>query len=648
MDKLQHIKNLILKLNEARFNYEQLNKTIISDLEYDKLYDELVLLEKETGIVFSNSPTMNVGYEVLSDLKKIKHDKKMLSLDKTKDVLKLQSFLDKQIGILSYKLDGLTIVLTYSNGELLKAVTRGNGEIGEDITNNVKVFKNVPLKISYKDELIIRGEGIISFLEFDKINSFLDDDLKYKNPRNLCSGTVRQLNNEIVAKRNVDFYAFSLVTSDDVDFKNEKKNQLQFLENLGFTVVAYKIVDDKNVSDAVLSFKEDIKNNDFASDGLVLTYNDILYSDSLGETSKFPKDSIAFKWEDEKAETTLLDIFWSASRTGLLNPVAIFSPVSLEGTTVNRASLHNVSIVKELNLGIGDTITVYKANMIIPQVAENLTNIGGVFIPDKCPDCGANTEIRKVKEGEALYCTNDNCVAKTVQSLVHFVSRDALNIEGLSEETLKKFHELEIVSNYVDIFKLEKYSERIKDMEGFGVRSYNKLIKSIDKSKDCELANFIYSLGINQVGLSSAKLLCKKIDNNPLEIPNVDYDTLISIDGFGDIISNSIINYFKDDLNLKLYNEMIEILKFKQLNIVVDSKLDGLVFVITGDLVNFKNRNELKSVIESFGGTVTGSVSKKTTALINNDIFSPSSKNEKAKSLDIDILTEEQFVDKYL
>ncbi|WP_334293185.1 NAD-dependent DNA ligase LigA [Tyzzerella sp. An114] len=645
------MKELINILNNASRSYYQKNESLVSDFEYDKLYDELMKIEKDTGVILANSPTQNVGYTVLSNLTKVKHDEKILSLDKTKEPEKLKSWLENQEGVLSWKLDGLTIVLKYNNGELVQAITRGNGEVGEDITHNAKVFKNIPLKISYKDELIVRGEGIISYSDFERINEELDENESYKNPRNLCSGTVRQLNSEITSKRNVMFYAFTVFKAFGVDFDDKKSNQLLWLKTLGFDVVYNKIVNSDNIIDSVYEFENKIPENDFASDGLVLTYNSISYSSSLGTTAKFPKDSIAFKWKDETAETILREIEWNTSRTGLINPIAVFDSVELEGTTVNRASVHNVSILEDLKLGIGDTIKVYKANMIIPQIAENITKSGNCEIPKNCPVCNGETEIRSIRDGKALYCTNPNCSAQRIRSLSHFVSRDAMNIEGLSEETIKKFVEKGFISDYTDIYSLYKYADDIKNMEGFGEKSYNNLIESIEKSKNTELPNFIYALGINHVGLSNAKLLCKNINYDINKIFEVSQDELINIDGFGDIIAHSIVSYFADNKNRELLNKILKIVSFNTVEIseeTENSNINGKTFVITGDLNNFTNRKELQNKIESLGGKVTGSVTKKTNYLINNDILSESSKNKKAKELGIPIITEEDFIKEFL
>lgn len=639
---LERMKELIRLLNEASENYYQHDTEIMSNYEYDKLYDELVKLENTSGITLTNSPTQKVGYTVLSDLKKVKHESKMLSLDKTKDIEKLKSWLGTQDGLLSWKLDGLTIVLNYNNGELIQAVTRGNGEIGEDITHNAKVFKNIPLKIDFDFELVLRGEAVIGYTDFKKINDNLQEDEQYKNPRNLCSGTVRQLNSEIAAKRNVMFYAFTLVKAGDKDFQNLKSNQLDWLKALGFDTVEYKKVNGDNIEKEVKWFESEIKNNDFASDGLVLTFNDINYSQNLGSTSKFPRDSIAFKWADEMAETTLLDIYWNTSRTGRINPIAIFEPVELEGTTVNRASLHNLSILEELNLRIGDRIKVYKANMIIPQIAENCSL--KKVIPDRCPVCGQEAEVRQIHEEKVLYCTNPNCKAQLVHSLEHYTSRDATNIDGISEATLEKFVESGFIENYTDIYNLSKYEESIKTMEGFGEKSYNNLIASVEKSKHIQLPNFIYALGISNVGLSNAKLLCKKYNYDINKIINASEEELISIEGFGEIIAHEIYKYFHNQNNIELLNKVLTYLDIETPKEEEQKTLEGKIFVITGSLNLFKNRKELQTKIEDLGGKVSASVSSKTSYLINNDNMSDSSKNKKAKELNVKIITEEEFV----
>lgn len=642
---MERMKQLIEILNEASKAYYQEDRQIMSDHEYDFLYDELSALEKETGIILSGSPTQQVGYTVLSNLVKVKHDTPILSLDKTKEAEKLKDWLSDKEGILSWKLDGLTIVLKYQNGHLQQAITRGNGEVGEDITHNARVFYNLPLQITFLGDLVLRGEGIISFSEFEKINGALEEGEAYKNPRNLCSGTVRQLNSEIAAKRKVMFYAFTLVQAEGKDFGDTKLERMQWLESLGFQVVEHQLVTAETLTDAIERYKEKIPQNDFASDGLVLTYNSVSYSADLGRTSKFPKDSMAFKWADEKAETILRKIDWNTSRTGSMNPVAIFDPVELEGSTVSRASVHNVSVLEELQLGIGDTIEVYKANMIIPQIAANLTKSGNVEIPAYCGVCGGETEIRALKEGKALYCTNPNCLAQRIFSLVHFTSRDAMNIEGLSEETLKKLVDKGFISYYPDIYTLEQYEAEIKEMDGFGKRSYEKLIKSIEKSKKVPLPNFIYALGINHVGLSNAKLLCKSFDYDLEKIKNAEEEALMAVDGYGSIIAHSVKNYFGHKENLELLDQILPMLEFiKPEETTEAGVLSGLTFVITGELEHFKNRKELQQKIEEKGGKVTGSVTKKTSYLINNDVASLSSKNKKANELGVQILNEEGFL----
>ena len=645
------MKDLVEKLNEAAKAYYQEDREILSNQEYDALYDELAALEEKTGTILANSPTQKVGYTVLSNLVKVKHESPILSLDKTKETAKLESFLGEKTGILSWKLDGLTIVLKYKNGTLEQAITRGNGEIGEDVTHNAKVFSNLPVSIPFKGELVLRGEGVIPYSSFYRINEELGEEEQYKNPRNLCSGTVRQLNSEIAAKRNVKFFAFTLVSAEGKEISDSKAENMDWLASLGFDVVEHVMVNAENVGAEVEHFRNKIEENDIASDGLVMTFDSISYSIGLGRTSKFPKDSIAFKWADEMAETTLREIEWNTSRTGLMNPVAIFDPVELEGSTVSRASVHNVSILKELKLSIGDRIKVYKANMIIPQIAENLTGeISTAEIPEKCFVCGGETELRKLRDGEALYCTNPNCSAQRIQALSHFVSRDAMNMEGLSEETLKKFLEQGFVENYPDLFRLEEYKTAIMEMEGFGEKSYNNLIASIEKAKDVELPNFIYALGINHVGLRNAKLLCANFGFDLEKIKEATEEELVQVEGFGAIIAHSIHAYFKEEAHLQLLADALQYLRIAAAEEAEaeESPLMGLTFVVTGDLEHFANRKELQALIEKSGGKVTGSVTKKTNFLINNDIHSASSKNKKAAELGIPILSEQDFIDKFL
>ena len=645
MDKTDRMKELVEKLNEAAKVYYSGTDEIMSNYEYDKLYDELLALEKETGIVLTGSPTNRVGYETLSELPKEQHEKPMLSLDKTKSVDALAEFAGTHKSLLSWKLDGLTVVLTYNEGRLEKAVTRGNGYVGEVITPNARVFKNIPVEIPYKGELVIRGEAIIRYSDFEKIKSEIDDDSeKYKNPRNLCSGSVRQLSNEITARRNVNLIVFALIKADGVNFGNSREKQFEWLEAQGFQVVERRMADRSNMAEAVKFFADKIKDNDFPSDGLVLLYDDIAYGDSLGTTAKFPRNAIAFKWADETANTTLTDVEWSASRTGLINPVAIFEPVELEGTTVSRASVHNVSIVKELKLGIGDKITVYKANMIIPQIAENLTESGSLEIPKVCPVCGKPTEIRQANDAQSLYCTNPDCQAKHVKSFEHFVSRNALNIDGISEQTLEKFIDCGFIKNYTDLYHLDRYRDRIVGMDGFGVKSYDNIANSVEASRKTTLARVIYGMGIAGIGLANAKLICRQYDDDVDAVMSASKEELVSIDGIGDVLASAFHDYFADEENCRRFKALLSELIIEREERNTSSPISGKVFVITGAVEHFANRDELKSYIESLGGKATGSVSARTDYLINNDSTSNSSKNKKAKELNIPIITEDEFI----
>lgn len=645
--KQERMQELVTLLNRAAKAYYQDAQEIMSNLEYDRLYDELTKLEAELGITLSDSPTVNVGYEVLSELPKERHESPMLSLDKTKEVEDLKRFVGDQKAMMSWKMDGLTIVLTYRDGTLFKAVTRGNGEVGEVITNNARVFKNIPLKISYQGELILRGEAIIGYKDFEKINEEIADiDARYKNPRNLCSGSVRQLNNEITAKRNVRFYAFTLVQADGVDFHNSREKQMDWLREQGFEVVEHVMVTRDQVEDAVAEFSRKIVDNDFPSDGLVLVYDDIAYGRSLGRTAKFPRDSYAFKWADEQVRTKLLEIEWSPSRTGLINPVAIFEPVELEGTTVSRASVHNISIMEELELGIGDEIEVYKANMIIPQIAENLTRSGVRDIPKVCPVCGGKTEIRQVSNAKALYCTNPECQAKHIKSFSLFVSRDALNIEGLSESTLEKFIDRGYVKEFADLFHLDRYEEEIKEMEGFGEKSFNNLKASVEKARETTLPQVLYGLGIANVGLSNAKVICKEFKNDLDAMLHADAEQLSEISGIGAVIAGTFTAYFQNPAHVgQLKNLLGELKIHAEEGEAKEQIFGGVNFVITGSVTHFANRKEVKELIESLGGKVTGSVTSKTNYLINNDITSTSSKNKKANELGIPIISEEMFLE---
>ena len=645
-NSLQRMKELVETLNGAAKAYYQEDREIMSNQEYDSLYDQLEQLEKETGTVLTNSPTVRVGYEAVNELPKEEHPSPMLSLDKTKDREVLRSFIGEHRCLLSWKLDGLTIVLTYENGELVKAVTRGNGIVGEVITNNAKVFKNIPLRIPYKGQLVLRGEAIITYSEFERINETIGDaDAKYKNPRNRCSGSVRQLNNEITARRNVRFYAFALVSVQDVDFHNSREQQFIWLKEQGFEVVEYKVVTSTSLDEAMNYFSTAIVNNDFPSDGLVVTYDDIAYGESLGSTAKFPRNSFAFKWADEMRETKLVDMEWSPSRTGLINPVAIFEPVELEGTTVSRASVHNISIVKELQLGIGDTIKVYKANMIIPQIAENLTRSGNLVIPDKCPVCGHEARIRKENDVETLYCMNPDCVAKKIKSFSLFTSRDAMNIDGLSEATLEKFIAMGFIHNLGDIFEIGKYKDQIVEMEGFGQKSFDNLMASLEKAKETTLAKVIYSLGIAGIGLANARVICRYFDDDIEKIRHADAEEINSIEGIGPVLAGSLADYFSSEENNKKLDHLLGHLHLIREETAGEQVFAGKTFVITGSVEHFANRSEAKAFIEARGGKVTGSVTKKTDYLINNDKTSGSSKNKKAQELGIPILSEEDFLE---
>ena len=654
MNKMERMKELIALLNEASKAYYAQDKEIMSNYEYDALYDELVALEEELGTVLSNSPTINVGYEALSELPKERHETPMLSLGKTKDRDEIRDWLLDKEGLLSWKLDGLTVVLTYENGELQKAVTRGNGEIGDVITNNAKVFKNLPHRIAFRGKLVLRGEAVIKYSDFEEINASIENaDEKYKNPRNLCSGSIRQLNNEITAKRNVRFYAFSFVSASDengdVDFSNSKEAQFLFLKEQGFEVVDYIKVNKDTVIPAIEEFAKRVQDFDIPSDGLVLTFEDIAYGKSLGRTAKSPRDSIAFKWQDEIRETTLLEIEWSPSRTGLINPVAIFEPVELEGTTVSRASVHNVSVLRGLKLGIGDTITVYKANMIIPQIAQNLTESDTVELPTVCPVCGGLTKVQQVNDTQSLYCMNPDCDAKKVKAFAHFVNRDALNIEGLSEASLEKFLGMGFLHEFADLFHLDKYRDEITTMEGFGEKSYNNLIESVDKARHTSLPRVIYALGITGIGLANAKVICREFAFDVEEMISADEERLSSIDGVGEVLAGAFCSYFSKQENVEQFKLLLEELDLEKETVDrSNDAVNGKVFVVTGSLQYFENRDTLKTKIESLGGKVTGSVTGKTDALINNDITSTSSKNKKAAQLNVPVITEETFIREYL
>ena len=657
MDKRKRIEELVELLNQAGKAYYEAGQEIISNLEYDKAYDELVRLEEETGIVLSASPTQNVGYSVATALPKEEHASPMLSLDKTKSVETLQSFLGEQKGILSWKLDGLTVVMTYEKGELVKAVTRGNGRIGEIVTENAKRFRNLPLRIPFKGRLVLRGEALIRYSDFAKINEEIPEEgAKYKNPRNLCSGSVRQLDPKITWERRVYFFPFTLVSVEEgedrssreggglPDFHNSHEAEFEFLEQQGFQVVGRRTVNKEELPGAVSDFSEQVKKNDFPSDGLVLLMDDISYGKSLGTTAKFPRNALAFKWEDEEEKTILREVEWSPSRTGLINPVAIFDPVELEGTVVSRASLHNISYLEDLKLGIGDEITVYKANMIIPQIGENLTKSGQLPIPEHCPACHEETKIVQDKEAKMLYCENPHCPAKRIKQFALFVSRDALNIEGLSEMTLEKFIGKGFIQEFPDLFSLKEHKEEIIAMEGFGQKSYDKLIENAEKARQTSLARLLYGLGIGGIGASNARVLSEAFHDDAEALSRAELSEVVSIKGIGPILGESIVRYFKEEENCRLFRKLLSILHLHKEEKAENAALSGKVFVITGSLVHFQNRKELEEEIRKAGASTASSVSKNTSYLINNDKNSTSSKNKKAQDLGIPILSEEDFL----
>lgn len=650
MNDVQRMKELAGRLKEAAKAYYAQDREIMSNYEYDRLYDELEELERKTGVVLAGSPTVSVGYEAVDELPKERHETPMLSLGKTKNREELAEWLKDRSGLLSWKLDGLTIVLTYRDGQLLKAVTRGNGEVGEVITPNARTFVNLPLQIPFAGELVLRGEAVITYADFARINGEIEDvDARYKNPRNLCSGSVRQLDSRITAERSVRFFAFSLVSAKDVDFHNSRKRQFLFLREQGFETVEYRMVTAQNVVETVDWFESRIAQNPVPSDGLVLTYEDIAYGESLGTTAKFPRSSIAFKWADELAKTTLRDVEWSASRTGLINPVAIFDPVELEGTTVSRASVHNVSIVRQLKLGIGDKITVYKANMIIPQIAENLTQSGSLQIPDVCPVCGGPARITRENDTETLVCVNPDCDAKKLKSFSLFVSRDAFGIDGLSEATLEKFLAKGFLHTYADLFHLDRHREEIVEMDGFGEKSYQNLVNSVEKARTIPLAKLIYSLGIPNIGLANAKMICREYQNDLKRMLEAPAQELAAIDGVGPVIAGAFRTFFDQEKNREALEALLkEVILQKESFSQNGLPLSGKSFVITGSLNHFENRSAMKEAIENLGGKVTGSVTGKTACLINNDSQSTSAKNKKARELGVEVVTEEEFIERFL
>ncbi len=645
-EKLTRLRELTELLNQAARAYYQESREIMPNVEYDRLYDELKELEEETQVTLSGSPTSMVGYQVVSELPKEKHAAPMLSLDKTKDVGTLASWLGDQQGLLSWKLDGLTIVLTYREGQLQKAVTRGNGEIGEVVTANARCFENIPMSIPFQGEMVLRGEALIRYSDFERINELQGEaDSQYKNPRNLCSGSVRQLNTQITAERHVRFYAFYLVSAEGMDFGNSRRNQFEWLKTQGFDVVEYRMVTSQTLPAAVTEFENAVSANDLPSDGLVLCLEDIAYGEALGRTAKFPRHSLAFKWADETEQTQLKYIEWSPSRTGLINPVAVFEPVQLEGTTVSRASVHNISILKELELGEGDTIKVYKANMIIPQIAENLTRSGTAAIPDTCPACGGPAVIRAEAGTETLYCVNPDCPVKKLKSYALFASRDALNIDGLSEATLEKLIGTGAVHEPADLFHLQDYREKIIALDGFGEKSFDNLCRSAEAASHTTLPRLLYGLGIANIGPANARMICSAFDYDLDRVISASREELAEIDGVGPVIADAFAGYFESEENLNILSHVLEYVTLEPVRTASDDIFAHQTFVITGSLSHFANRDQLKSWIEDRGGKVTASVTGRTTCLINNDINSASAKNRKAKELGIPIMTEEEFLE---
>ena len=628
-------------LNEASKAYYARGEEIMSNFEYDKIYDELVELEKQSGIILAGSPTQQVGYEILSELPKEVHPSRMLSLDKTKNRNELKEWLGDHQGILSWKLDGLTIVLTYDDGKLIKAVTRGNGDVGEVITPNAKTFVNLPHQIAYKGNLVIRGEAVISYEDFEKINSEIEENAgRYKNPRNLCAGSVRQLNSEITASRRIRFFAFTLVSASDISFKM-RSEQMKWLAEQGFDTVTERLVNADNIVETVDLFESEVQENPIPSDGLVLAFDDLEYSASLGTTAKFPRDSIAFKWQDQTEKTVLREIEWNASRTGLINPIAVFDPVELEGTTVSRASVHNLSIVEELALGIGDTIEVYKANMIIPQISANLTRSANLELPKTCPACDTPVIIKNEQGVKTINCPNPKCPAKRIKSLTLFVSRDAMNIDGLSEATIEKFADAGYLKELADFYHLDNHRDEIVKAEGFGEKSFNNMQKAIDASRNVKPEKLLYALGIPGIGVANAKLISKACKAEWSKIESITKPELLEIDGIGDVMAEAYVSFFADEENRAKLARLKAELDIDESFEEAGALLKDLTFVITGSLNHYANRDELKALIESLGGKVSGSVSAKTSYLINNDTTSTSGKNKKAKELGIAVIDED-------
>lgn len=648
MDKVRRIKELIEILNNASFNYYNSNP-IMSDYEWDKLYDELKLLEQETNIIYSNSPTQNVGCKVLDKIEKVTHNHPMLSLDKCHSEKDLIDFAKDKDCILSVKCDGLTTSLHYINGKLIGAESRGNGIEGGNILENVMTIKNIPLNVPYKEELIIDGETIIDWNTFNKINEGLPTGQdKFKHPRNLASASLNVLDTKIAASRNMRFIAWRVIKG--LNCKSVFFS-LKEAEKLGFEIVPMwtytnKSSDKENISTMLSDLQDKADNLGIPYDGAVMTYDDIEYGKSLGRTEKFFKHSIAYKYEDELYETNLNDIEWNTSKTGLINPVAVFEPVDLDGAITTKATLHNISYIEKLQLGIGDTIQVYRANMVIPKVHDNLTRSNTWKLPDKCPCCGGNVEIHNENGSKTLHCMNNDCKAKLLGKLSHFVSKNAINIDGLSEQTLQKFIDLGWLNTFKDIYYLSDHKEEMYKLDGFGKKSVDKLLESIEKSRNTTLDRFIYGLCIPLIGRTASKTITKEFNNQPEEFYNIwchGYD-FTKLNDFGDTMNNSMQDFIKN--NYRWIAVLIGEFIFRESdnNDNIKQVLEGKTFVITGSLRFYKNREELAAVIERNGGKISGSVSAKTSYLINNDVTSTSGKNKKANELGIPIISEGEFV----
>ena len=662
MDKINIIKQLVELLNKANKAYYEKSNPIMTDREYDQLYNELVSLEKETGVILSGSPTQYAGYNIESKWDKITHEFPALSLNKTKDRNELVNWLGDKEGVLSWKEDGLTMIMSYDNGSLSTLASRGNGIVGENLTKNARYIHGIPLEIPYKGHLVVRGEALISYKTFEEINNLIENEEdRFKTPRNLASGTIRNLDSKIVANRNIEVKAFELVYADNMP--KTYTEALNWLYDLGFDVVEYKEVTKDSLLEIIEWFESKIKDNEYSSDGLVLVYNDIAYGKSLGTTSKFPLSGIAFKWNDDTYETTVTGIEWYASRNSL-NPVLVFNTVNIDGSDINKASIHNVNIMKSLELGIGDTVEIYLANKIIPQVADNQTRSNTFEIPDKCSVCGSPTEIITSEDGitQILVCTSESCPGKLLGKLKLFCSKEGMDIEGLSEATLQTFIDKGWLKDISDIYKLHLHETQMQHMKGFGKRSVTKLLNAIDESRTVTMANFIRALGIPLIGKTQSKALSDLCSGNIEKFEDMVYcetDFSNKLDGFGEKRSNSILNWFGDETNFEIYNKLKKELTFIATDGFMNKPegednmsennnnykdLSGQMFVITGSLNHFANRDELKSLLESLGAKVSGSVSKKTTALICNDSDSGSTKSRKAAELGIPVWTEDELL----